>query len=118
MSALLTNTAAYDEPGSWGRASTGWPEIKGDAASSMYVFANCIQTIPYGSYVLVAERARYGARESILRVHPQHLAQLQADFKRAGAPSAAASIARREKYGKPNEFGNKEAAPLWTAVAA
>lgn len=26
MTKLLTETADYDEPGSWGRASDGWPE--------------------------------------------------------------------------------------------
>jgi hypothetical protein len=116
-SGLLTETAAYDEPGSWGRASAGWPEIKGDVAHAMYVFANCIQSVPYGSYVLIAERGRYGATESVLRVHAHHMEKLKADFEQAGAPNAATSVARRERYGKPNGFGNKEAAPLWTASA-
>jgi hypothetical protein len=114
---LLPQIADYDEPGSWGRASTGWPEVKGDVAYSMYVFANCIQSVPYGSYVLMAQRGRYGAKESVLRVHPQHLERLKSDFKQAGEPVVATSIARREKYGKPTQFGNKEAAPLWTACA-
>lgn len=112
---LLTETADYDEPGSWGRASVGWPEIKGDAAYAMYVFANCIQSVPYGSYVLVAQRGRYGASQSILRVHANYLEKLKADFKRAGKPDVETSIARREKYGKTNEWCNKMGAPLWTA---
>lgn len=112
---LLTETADYDEPGSWGRASRGWPEIKGDVAYAMYVFANCIQSVPYGSYVLMAQRGQYGARESVLRVHAEHLERLLADFAQAGEPDPATSIARREKYGKANQWGNKEAAPLWTA---
>lgn len=114
---LLTETAAYDEPGSWGRASVGWPEIKGDVAHAMYVFANCIQSVPYGSYVQVSERGQYGAKESVLRVHAKYMDKLKSDFTRAGEPDAETSVARREKYGKPNAFGNREAAPLWTASA-
>lgn len=114
---LLTETADYDTPGSWGRASEGWPEIKGDVAYAMYVFANCVETVPYGSYVLIARRGRYGATESVLRVHAQYLTQLQADFDRAWQPDAEASIAFREKHGKPDAFGNKERASL-SAFAA
>lgn len=112
---LLTEIADYDEPGSWGRASVGWPEIKGDVAYDMYVFANCIHSVPYGSYVLIDQRARAGATESVLRVHAQFKDKLEADFSQAGRPDAQTSIARREQYGKTNRFGNKEAAPLWTA---
>lgn len=108
--ALLTETA-----GSWRAASSGWPEIKGDVAHDMYVFANCIQSVPYGSYVLVGHRGHYGATESVLRVHADHLEKLKADFERAGKPAAEVSIARREQYGKRNQWGNKEAAPLWSA---
>lgn len=113
---LLTETADYDEPGSWGRASRGWPQVRGDVAHAMYVFANCVQSVPYGSYVLIAERGRYGAKESVLRVHAEHLEKLKADFVRAGSPGASTSIERREKYGRRNQFGNREAAPLWTAT--
>lgn len=112
---LLTETADYDTPGSWRGASAGWPEIRGDEAYAMYVFANCVQSVPYGSYVLIAQRGRYGAAESVLRVLPQQLEKLKSDFERAGKPDAETSVARRELYGKPNQFGNKEAAPLWTA---
>jgi hypothetical protein len=112
---LLTETADYDTPGSWGRASVGWPEIRGDQAYAMYVFANCVQSIPYGSYVLTSQRGEYGATESVLRVHAQHLDQLKRDFAQAGAPDPETSIERREQFGKPNGFGNREAAPLWTA---
>lgn len=111
---LLTETANYDEPGSWGRASVGWPEITGDVAYDMYVFANCIQSVPYGSYVLMAQCGEYGASQSVLRVHNKHIEKLKADFKQAGFPNMPTSIARREKYGKVNRWGNKEAAPLWT----
>lgn len=115
VTGLLTETADYDTPGSWGRASVGWPEVKGDQAYAMYVFANCVQSVPYGSYVLVSQRGQYGATESVLRVHAQHLAQLQKDYAQAGAPDVATSIARREQYGNLNPTGNRESAPLWTA---
>lgn len=113
---LLTETADYDTPGSWGPASNGWPEIHGDVAYDMYVFGNCVQTIPYGSSVLMAQRGRYGATQSCLRVHAEYKAKLEADFEQAGRPSVEVSIARREKYGKPNQWGNREAAPLWNAA--
>lgn len=79
----LTETAAYDEPGSWGRASEGWPEITGDVAHEMYVFANR-GAIPYGSYVLMDERGRYGATESVLRVHPDQIQALRDAFAAKG----------------------------------
>jgi hypothetical protein len=112
---LLTETADYDTPGSWGPASSGWPEIRGDEAYDMYVFANCVQSIPYGSYVLMSQKGHYGAKESMLRVHFEYLKQLKADFKQCGKPSSEVSIARREKYGKKNQWGNREHAPLWIA---
>jgi len=105
MSALLTEIADYDTPGSWGAASNGWPEIRGDKAYDMYVFANCYVSIPYGSYVLMGQRERYGAKESCLRVHYEHTEQLLADFKRAGEPTPAISIAHRERYGKKDGWG-------------
>ena len=113
MIQLLTETADYDMPGSWGPASKGWPEIRGDKAYDMYVFANRIQSIQYGSYVLVAQRGQYGAKESCLRVHPECLEQLKKDFNLAGKPSPETSIARSEKYGKKNEWGQRMRAPSW-----
>jgi len=101
---LLTETADYDEPGSWGRMSEGWPEIRGDVAYSMYVFANCAPSVPYGSYVLMSERGRYGATESCLRVHTDHIDQLRADFIAAGVPVPDESVRRR---------GNAERAKKW-----
>lgn len=95
MTRLLTETADYDEPGSWGRMSKGWPEIKGDDAPAMYVFANCAPTIPYGSYVLISEKGEYGATESCLRVHVEHIEQLRADFEAAGRPTKSESVQRR-----------------------
>lgn len=95
MTRLLTETANYDEPGSWGRMSKGWPGIKGDDAYAMYVFANCTPSIPYGSYVLISQRGHYGADESYLRVHADHINQLRADFKAAGNPQPDESVRRR-----------------------
>ncbi len=112
MSALLTETASYDEPGSWGRMSKGYPEIKGDDAHKMYVFAGRCETIPYGSYVWI-EKGYRGAKESVLRVQAQYIKQLKADFKAAGSPTEEQSIARSERYGKKDRFGNRGSAPKW-----
>jgi hypothetical protein len=101
---LLTETAAYDEPGSWGRMSNGWPGIKGDDAYAMYVFANCAPSVPYGSYVLMDQRGEYGAKESYLRVHAGHIDQLHADFKAAGSPEAKESIRRRGSADKARKW--------------
>jgi hypothetical protein len=113
MTKLLTETADYDEPGSWGRMSNGWPGIKGDRVYDMYVFANCVDTIPYGSYVLMSKRGEYNATESYLRVHADFIDQLKADFTAAGQPSAVESIKRRETTGKLRSDGLREAAPKW-----
>lgn len=106
MSGLLTTTADYDEPESWGRMSEGWPEIKGDEAYDMYVFANCAPSIPYGSYVLMSRHGEHNATESCLRVHAAHVEQLRADFEAAGSPDAAESVKRR---------GNARKATKWYA---
>lgn len=95
MTQLLTETADYDEPGSWGRASEGWPDIKGDQAYDMFVFANCAPSIPYGSYVLMGRRGEHGAVESCLRVHPDYTDRLHDDFASAGKPEPEESIRRR-----------------------
>lgn len=113
MTRLLTETASYDEPGSWGRMSEGWPGIRGDSAYDMYVFANCIASIPYGSYVLMGERDKYGCKETYLRVHADFIGQLKEDFKDAGQPSAQESIERREKTGRLDKNGNRGDAPKW-----
>ena len=112
---LLTETADYDTPGSWGPASNGWPEVRGDVAYDMYVFANCVETIPYGSYVLMAQKGRYGATQSVLRVHAEYINQLTEDFEQAGMPWFEGSVERREKFGKRNCWGNHERAPKWKA---
>jgi hypothetical protein len=113
MTRLLTETADYDTPGSWGPASNGWPEIHGDVAYDMYVFANCIQSIPYGSYVLMGQRGHYGATESCLRVHSEYRTQLVDDFNACGRPSSVVSVARREQYGQLDKWHNRENAPKW-----
>jgi len=97
---LLTKTADYDEPGSWGRMSEGWPDIKGADAYNMHVFANCAPSVPYGSYVLMGQKDKHGAKESCLRVHADHLDQLRSDFKAAGTPTAGESVQRRGNAAK------------------
>lgn len=104
MSGLLTENADYNEDGSWARMSQGWPEIT-DNAYDVYVFANCVQSVPYGSYVLISQ--------SCLRVHSRHIEQLRADFKAAGEPTSEESVDRRESTGKLRDDGLREAAPRW-----
>lgn len=113
MSRLLTETADYDEGGSWGKGSDGWPGIRGDEAYDMYVFANCIDSIPYGSYVLMSQKGSYGATESYLRVHANYIDQLKKDFEQCGKPSDEVSVARRQKYGEKRRDGLYESAPKW-----
>ena len=115
MGKLLTETAPYDESGSWGRVAhdSGWPEVKGDSAYDMYVFANCVQSIPYGSYVLISQRGEYGATESVIAVDPDRIEELKADFIAAGLPRAEDSVARRERDGELNDFGNRKKVSKW-----
>lgn len=104
MAKLLTETADYDEDGSWGRMSQGWPSIT-ERAYDVYVFANCVKSVPYGSYVFMGE--------SCLRVHPEHIEQLRNDFKAAGMPDRDGSVARRESTGRLRTDGLRERAPKW-----
>lgn len=104
MSKLLTETADYDEPGSWGRMSKGWPGVESDEAYDMFVFANCTPTIPYGSYVLISQKGKYSAKVSYLRAHPDHIDQLIADFKAAGSPQVAESVRRRGNAPKATKW--------------
>lgn len=116
MSRLLTETADYDTPGSWGPASNGWPGFRGDVAYDLYVFANCVESIPYGSYVLMDQAGKYGAAESYLRVHADYIGKLQEDFWTAGNPSVEVSVKRRETYGqRDRRTGLRSKAPLWAA---
>lgn len=105
MTGLLTEIADYDEDGSWGRMSGGWPEIRCNKVRDMYVFANCVRSIPYGSYVLVDD--------ACLRVHAKYIEQLKSDFKGAGEPDANESVERREQTGKLRLDGLRERAPQW-----
>ena len=113
MIRLLTEIADYDEPGSWSRMSVDWPHVIGDKAYDMYVFANCVSSIPYGSYVLISEKGKYGAEESCLRVHADMILQLKADFKAAGEPNVNESVHHRETKGKILPTGNRDRAPKW-----
>jgi len=104
LSGLLTEIADYNESGSWGRMSHGWPGVQGDDAYDMYVFANCAPSAPYGSYVLMDQRGKYGAKVSYLRVHDDHLDRLHADFKAAGNPKADESVRRRGNAAKARKW--------------
>ena len=97
---LLTETADYDTPGSWGMASEGWSGIRSDAAYMMYVFANQTGIIPYGSYVLMSKKGEYGSKQSYLRVHKDYFQKLKTEFEAAGSPSADESVKRRVDSGK------------------
>ena len=112
MAKLLTETADYNEPGSWGRMSEGWPEITGPKAKDYRTFAACVKSIPYGSYVWIDQGWR-GAPRDALRVHIDHIETLLKDFKDAGEPTSETSVAMREKLGKLNSTGNREEAPQW-----
>lgn len=103
MSGLLTEIADYDEPGSWGRMSEGWPEIS-VKARDVYAFASCVKSVPYGSYVLVGD---------VLRVHQDHVDRLRSDFRSAGEPAREESVRRRDTTGRLRSDGLREAAPRW-----
>lgn len=105
VTALLTEIADYNEDGSWGRTSNGYPEIRNDKAHAMYVFANCAQTIPYGSYVFMGD--------SCLRVNSDYIDVLVQDFKNAGEPDEEESIRRRETTGELLKYGLRGKAPKW-----
>lgn len=89
---------------SWASASDGWPELIGDDAYSMYVFANCAPSIPHGTYVLMSRAGHYKDTITKLRVHPNHIEQLKADFLAAGSPLPDESVKRR---------GDLKEAPRW-----
>lgn len=82
----MDNLTELPYDASWADASEGWPELTGDDAYSMYVFANCKSTIPYGTYVLMDRKGDYGATDHRIRVHPDRIEQLKADFLAAGSP--------------------------------
>lgn len=62
------DSAIYDEDGSWGRLSEGWPEIT-EHAYEKYVFCNMTGVVPYGSYVFMGTgNPLHTGREGKLRV--------------------------------------------------
>lgn len=109
----LVETANYEEPGSWAKGSDGWPGVYGTKAYDMFVFANCCESIPYGTYVLMRQEGKYGSMDSYLRVHPVLILQLKSGFVSAGSLAADQSIARREQYGEKRSDGLREHAPKW-----
>lgn len=73
--------ATYDEPGSWGRLSEGWPETS-EYAYEKYVFCNMTGVVPYGSYVFVNIDYRRTQYAGVLRVVDNALlARLNEKFK-------------------------------------
>lgn len=66
-SGLLTRTANYDEPGSWGHASEGWPWIPDPQGNFRSFVIQHEDIVPYGAYVTVGNR---------LRIHPQYIDSL------------------------------------------
>jgi hypothetical protein len=61
-STLLTVTANYDEPGSWGRASIDWPAFP-DKDEKLRHLVIQKKIVPYGAYVTV---------NGWLRIHPDY----------------------------------------------
>lgn len=49
-----TSSAIYDEPGSWGRLSEGWPSTD-QYVEAKYALCGRGRFLPYGSYVLFGE---------------------------------------------------------------
>jgi hypothetical protein len=53
--------AAYDEPGSWGRLSEGWPETPYNTAK--WLLCTKAEVVPYGQYVVVGDVIRVASEE-------------------------------------------------------
>ncbi|MGL5078944.1 MAG: hypothetical protein ACRDBG_24360, partial [Waterburya sp.] len=49
--------AAYDEPGSWGRLSEGWPSTP--YSDLKWVLCTQLNIVPYGQYVVVDVKGKY-----------------------------------------------------------
>lgn len=72
----INDQALYNEPGSWGRLSEGWPET-GLHAEAKFALCGRGKYLPYGSYVL----ARDAEGRPVLRVATQsQLDDLNATF--------------------------------------
>lgn len=56
--------AAYDEPGSWGRLSEGWPSTPYNTAK--WLLCTQAEVVPYGQYVVV------GAKQKPFRQYDRH----------------------------------------------
>lgn len=69
MSKLLPETADCDVPGSWGRASEGWPWIHDPTLSVRSFAIRHKDIVPYGAYVTVNDE---------LRIHPDYMPALRA----------------------------------------
>lgn len=71
-----TSKEIYDEPGSWGRLSEGWPETA-EHVQAKYALCGRGRYIPYGSYVLVGS----STDRPVLRIATQaQLDDLNATF--------------------------------------
>lgn len=49
--------AAYDEPGSWGRLSEGWPSTPYTVGK--FLLCSKASVVPYGQYVVVGAKGAY-----------------------------------------------------------
>lgn len=86
MEGLLTETADYETPGSWGPASAHWPSLP-DADGRIRSLVIRARVVPYGAYVTVGER---------LRVHPGYFEAL----KSAAATAPAGRIRPEGRNGE------------------
>lgn len=112
---LLLYYADGIDPNSWEKNSRGWPKITHGNVYDMYIFANCVFTIPYGSYVLVKpiEMASYRLERTELRVHPSYIETLKKDYDAAGRPTAEESSAKRLEYCIRNKLALQSQLPHW-----
>lgn len=58
--------AAYDEDGSWGRMSEGWPET--DYNTAKWLLCTKAEVVPYGSYVVVGGKIRVASEQLKLKL--------------------------------------------------
>lgn len=65
-------TAAYDEPGSWGRLSEGWPTTPYTPAKML--LCTKAHVVPYGQYVVIHADGKYPSYEgAVIRVASEDL---------------------------------------------
>lgn len=69
--------AAYDEPGSWGRLSDGWPSVAYTPAK--FLLCSKAHIVPYGQYVVVGARdsdnSGYDYSHARIRIATKELAE-------------------------------------------